>query len=167
MKKSISILILYASIMNKSNAQSTINCMGGAAVLNGNTYEVSIGEMSIVSTSSNGGVHLTQGVLQKIEVKTLSIVNNSSKIKADVFPNPTSDILNIAYNLDHSSKSSLVIFDHSGKKILEELLQNVSGNSNKQIDLSRFAAGVYTLHLQLHTNDAQIYQSTHQIVKNE
>ena len=65
----------------------------------------------------------------------------------EVFPNPTSDIVNIKFEGEKAPLTiSLVSLD--GKQMYTKTIDNFDGNYNGQLDLSKYPAGVYFVHLQ-------------------
>ncbi|MBL7788874.1 MAG: T9SS type A sorting domain-containing protein [Chitinophagales bacterium] len=165
MKKLFLILIIPASLLNIAFAQSTINCMGGAAVLNGIIHEASIGEMSAVQTLSAGGVHITQGVLQKIEATPLSIENSGMLLEIDVFPNPTADLLSLQFNNSPYADIHIEIIDISGKKLIQRDEKIQSLNKVFSFDLSTYSDGVYLLNILANDGSARYSKISYQIVK--
>lgn len=74
-----------------------------------------------------------------------------------IYPNPTSNLLNIAFG-DINSAKNIVLTDLQGKIILEE--NNINLN-NAQIDLSNFSKGIYLL--QVKVNDtAKVFKVSKQ-----
>lgn len=62
-----------------------------------------------------------------------------------VFPNPTSDFLNLNMALDkYSPQNELIIYDLTGRSMLK--LENTSMESFQKVDVSRLATGSYVLH---------------------
>lgn len=70
-----------------------------------------------------------------VEVKTLSI-NDLEKTNVRLYPNPTSDVLNINSN---TPISKVVIYNIMGQKVLYKTL----GAADATLDVSQLAAGVY------------------------
>jgi hypothetical protein len=64
----------------------------------------------------------------------------------EVWPNPTSDLVNISFNSKDAGQLEVDIFDESGKLVMQVYSGNVSGNIGEQfeVDLSDFASGSYT-----------------------
>lgn len=82
-----------------------------------------------VVTMSDGGID---------EENAISNALNDSSLTADVFPNPTSDILNISLSsIDPSENYSIILYDLKGKTI-STIESNISSKnlSNYQINLS-------------------------------
>jgi hypothetical protein len=74
------------------------------------------------------------------------ILNNEnlSDLNIQVFPNPTSDILNI--KMENQASAQLTIFDIYGKKVLEKMEVN---QSEIQLSTSSFSQGVYFLRIEM------------------
>lgn len=97
-------------------------------------------------------VYTSTAVILRAVVTTLSnqnFVENNLKI----YPNPTTDIL----NLDLQEEATLSVFDISGKQLLTQ-----KANGNTQLNLSAFAKGIYVLKI---VND-NTETKTLKIVKN-
>jgi len=80
---------------------------------------------------------------EKIE-KTVSNTFNKEFL---IYPNPTSDKLNIYYSANNNSTALFVINDFSGKELFREQKQNNIGANEKIIDVSRFSNGSYILRI--------------------
>jgi len=68
-----------------------------------------------------------------------------NEIKFNIYPNPTTDILNIQYKENVPENTSLTIYDVSGKQVLNKLAENSNLN---QINLSNLNSGVYILQIE-------------------
>lgn len=67
-----------------------------------------------------------------------------------IYPNPTSDAVNIQFQLNGGSKDvDLVLSDVLGRTLYTEQMKNFNGTYNQPLDLSREANGVYILHLRV------------------
>ena len=82
------------------------------------------------------------------ELIALPLVTNleevSSLEEVSLFPNPAKDQVNIAYDLDFSSKVMIEIFDLVGKKVFETNLGDQPAGSNlTNINVSDFTNGLY------------------------
>jgi PDZ domain-containing secreted protein len=71
----------------------------------------------------------------------------------EVFPNPTSDIVNIKFE-GKKAPLSIKVVDLNGKEMYSRIIQNFEGDYKNQLDLSTYPAGVYFIHLNQH--DEQI-----------
>jgi len=88
----------------------------------------------------------------------VSTNNLKKEIKPKIFPNPTENIIHIAFNQSWSGISQITSID--GKRLLFQ--QHIHVNT-ASIDFSNFKNGIYILHLQ--SSDGKI--SFHKIVKNK
>jgi len=62
-----------------------------------------------------------------------------------VFPNPVKDVLNIQYTLSEKKDIILEIRDITGKKVMEEKLEELTGSSETSVTLSELREGIYFL----------------------
>jgi hypothetical protein len=63
-----------------------------------------------------------------------------------VYPNPASDLLNIALTLPQSGKVTLELYDLTGRVVTSKDIQVISaGELSEQLEVSGLANGVYTL----------------------
>ena len=101
----------------------------------------SIGE-PIIATLAEGDVILTQGFHQdRYTIQTL-IEDLSSNFKVKIYPNPTTDFINVNFTENSSSsKLQIKLYDFNGKMLL---VKDVNTDSEK-IDMSRFANSTYIL----------------------
>ncbi len=137
-----------------ANAQSTFNASGGSKKLTQSQHEYSIGEMAVIATHKNANLIITQGVLQPNTMQKPSAVDNStfSNSLISIFPNPTSDVVNIVPNYNTSGKLVIRLTNLNGQLIEEKTIDNIT-TEKQQVSLLNQAAGMYLLHLQF-TNAA-------------
>ncbi len=140
--KKLSILILLMLVAFFTNAQSItpeVVSNGGDYYSNSNcSIAWTIGE-PMVETAVGTNNTLTQGFHQGL----YTLVNiekqiNNTEIK--VYPNPTSDYINIDINGANSSDYKIQLFDNLGK-----LLINKSYENSKQVSLQKYAKSTYYL----------------------
>ena len=65
----------------------------------------------------------------------------------NIYPNPTSGIVNINFILRNKVNSVLKIFDSSGRKMKEIIFDQK--NVNEKVDLSKFNSGIYILEIEI------------------
>ncbi|MAJ98697.1 MAG: hypothetical protein CMD07_05460 [Flavobacteriales bacterium] len=65
----------------------------------------------------------------------------------NIYPNPTSGIVNINFILRNKENSVLKIFDSSGRKMKEIIFDQK--NVNEKVDLSKFNSGIYILEIEI------------------
>jgi hypothetical protein len=67
-----------------------------------------------------------------------------------VYPNPTSDAVNVQFQLNGSGEDvDLMVSDVLGQRVYVQQMKNFNGTYNQAIDLSRQANGIYILHLRV------------------
>jgi len=140
--KKLSILVsmlFVAFIVNAQSITPEVVSNGGDYFANSN-YSIAwtIGE-PVVETAVGTNNTLTQGFHQGL----YTLVNidkqiNNTEIK--VYPNPTSDYINIDIDGVNSSDYQIQLFDNLGK-----LLVNKSYEDCKQVSLQRYAKSTYYL----------------------
>lgn len=64
-----------------------------------------------------------------------------------VYPNPTSDYINIEFLKSFSDKVSIKMYDVSGKTVYSSEIEKVTENDISAIDVSEFSTGVYTMQI--------------------
>ncbi len=135
------------------NSNGTAPLLGGFLVSDGQTQDVmnlSVGTHWYVCTN-----HASMGMKGMITVTALGIndfqlVNNFS-----VFPNPTTDFVNIRM-INSSFGESYRIMDQGGRFVFDGKLEDVT----TAVDLSQFASGIYFLQIGTET------RRTFKLVKN-
>jgi len=109
------------------------------------TYSTS-GSYTVVLIQSNG---LCQDTVSQTIAVTTSGINELTGIKSfDIFPNPTSNLLNINVGIQQTSDWKLSINNTVGQTILNRDVHLTSGKNTLAVDVSSYAAGVYFISLQ-------------------
>lgn len=147
----IGVFLLSASV----NAQSVISTQGNSYSNASNTIDYTIGE-PVTATVSNGSNDLTQGFHQTNVVIT-NIEDLDANILVNIFPNPTSDFVNLS--VEKFEDLTLQIYDTAGKLVEQtELSQSLTS-----VKVSHYADGTYLLTL-THKKDKKI--KSYKIIKN-
>lgn len=148
--KSMFVLIFLTSIQFSSFAQQTNNVSSNSAVINGMTFDYSIGEMTLVSTERNANLIVTQGLLQPISATeanetpgNTSLSQLSDNIK--VYPNPTQNSLFVETYETQIAEYSYQLYDGVGKVVINKSGQTQVGLNKFTLDLQSLAAGSYYL----------------------
>jgi hypothetical protein len=131
-KKTGLITICFLFGISFLSAQESINASGGVATGSGGSVSYSVGQLTYNTyTGSNGTI--TQGVQQSFEIsETLSVDNTAILLEASIFPNPTTDYLNLRLKDTNVSELSFQIIDITGKLITTKKL--VTSNTIIQMD---------------------------------
>ena len=142
MKKSIILLVLSSAL--KTTAQEVVATQGDSYSNTSAQIDFTIGEI-IINTESNGVNTLTQGFHQT-NWNFVGLANHAPEYEANIFPNPTSKILNIRTSLFENVTYTL--YDAKGKLILQDKLSS----EQTPIQVSQLAPGNYSITL---TNEIQ------------
>jgi Secretion system C-terminal sorting domain len=144
-------LILFTMLLTLSVGaqvkQEVIASAGGFNVATGNTISISwtLGETIIPTfTSQDGSLILTHGFQQKLIITAVeeNIVN---PVKITVYPNPTSEIINLEFDTPTDGEFSLYLFNAQGKMVKTD--QIGISTINKEINMQDLPAGIYYLRL--------------------
>jgi len=70
--------------------------------------------------------------------------------RVGLFPNPTSEFVNIEFVPSHTGKSSIAMYDISGKLIVSIYNGEIEKGKlyQKKVDIKPFAAGIYIIRFQ-------------------
>ena len=129
----------------QSVGPSTLNAAGGGGTIAGNTFDWSVGELTMVSTFSTPGIEVTQGVLQPPE-STVGIPKTTSVAKQiRVFPNPASTVVNIEYTSATDAALTYRLMDMTGKVISTQKVNVTSGITTAHVSMQEVACASYML----------------------
>ncbi|MBK9330427.1 MAG: T9SS type A sorting domain-containing protein [Sphingobacteriales bacterium] len=152
----IIIILLQIRILNAQTAFSTSGkSLSNAQVLIDNT----IGE-PITFTVQNATIRLTQGFQQNNYNIPTGIITAQLDVSINVFPNPTSDKLQIQLSKHYNSNLHLNLYDINGQLIWYSKMGNDVEMQN--IDVSKLASGTYILQL---TDETKGLINTYKIEK--
>lgn len=142
------------------------NSAGGSAVVNGNIYDWSIGEMVLVSTASGSGIIVTQGLLQpkwQVDYAGGSLALDQL---LDVYPVPSRDFISIRASMEQSGRLTCELQDMLGKRISSRIFELSPGTSVQQISMEGVANGNYMLRVSfLSQNKRTTLTSSYKIQK--
>ena len=161
------ILIATSSfIATAQNNSYTVNAAGGSAVISGNIYEWSIGEMVLVNTATTSNLIVTQGLLQNtnqgVGIKDAAL----STIQLLVYPNPTKDFLLVQTKLPANTQLDIAVYDLMGRVIQRKEYHIKSANEVQRIDFRSFSAGMYMLEINTELN-GETYKNSFKIQNNK
>jgi len=162
-KTTILALMLCAG---SAHAQSTLNAAGGGGTIGGNSYDYSIGEMTLVSTETSSSIVITQGLLQpeaKFATSTKDLIIAQDQMS--IYPNPTAAIVNIQPQFTTAGTMQISLLDALGKTIVRQEYKLSNGTEKQQIDISGFAIGNYLINVNF-TNNKTTLRNTYKIQKN-
>ena len=152
------ILLLICGSFNLS-AQNNNVSSGGQASSSAGSVSYSVGQIAYSSLSGTNG-SLIQGVQQPYEISIITSINDlTTDIKAQVYPNPTTDQLILSVGTEDYKNLRFVLVDLQGKVLKTDRIINPTST----LDVSKFSNGTYFLRVL--SKNKQI--KTFQIVKNK
>ena len=154
------LIILLFLLLNSVYAQNEIINSPFLIASSGDTWMqdnyilcFSVGEL-VIDTKIQDGIILTQGFHQEENYQITAINETLNNYVINMYPNPTSGILNIHSN--EAIYADIEIKDIRGgiiKSISKTLLHN-----NYYIDLSSFSSGIYFLEVLFSSSKKQVYK---------
>lgn len=141
-KAKLGALFLFLIGMAGLQAQVAVTTTGGNASGSGGTSSYTVGQIGYTTnTGTNGSV--AQGVQQPYEISIVIGVEEAKEIEllCMLYPNPTTDFVNLKLNNFKVENISYQIFDFNGKLLY---LKKVEG-SETSIDMKSYADAVYFL----------------------
>jgi hypothetical protein len=165
MKKTKHILWLLCLLVSlTSNAQSispsTLNNAGGSGIISGNTYEYSVGEMTLVNTASTPTVTVTQGILQPANNSTSISSKGFAQNQMKVFPNPASELLFVQTDfIKVGGEITFILTDVAGKTISKSINKVNVAKQTHELNIVELASGTYLLNVQYNAQNEQYFQS--------
>lgn len=118
------VAFLFSIGMLTINAQENTVSSGGEASGTGGTVSYSIGQaFYITSTDASGSV--SQGVQQPFEIQVLlGIEEHEINLYAKVYPNPTTDQINLSVGSTDTTGLFYQLYDYTGRIITNGKVEN-------------------------------------------
>ena len=145
----ILVLMLSLSAFGQDIKQQVLASAGGFDVSGDNTISLSwtLGELAIATVESGSGdIILTQGFQQSMLVIDIIQKNPELGVEVSVFPNPTSEMVNINFSAPLSGETELYLNSADGRLIYTGKL--LPGDILKQINMQQYPGGTYILRIQ-------------------
>lgn len=151
------LIATFLSGLSVAHAQSvgpaTLNGAGGSATVGGNTYEWSVGEMTVVSTATASNIVVTQGVLQPSQNASAITAEKPSASLLKVYPVPTQDVVYIQPSFNKPGRFSYQLTDAAGKMVQEQRVALQTGQELQSVNLGSLPSGNYMLRVQFADTD--------------
>jgi hypothetical protein len=149
--RKISLLIITILLAISVNAQQikqeVIASAGGYNLSADGSISISwtLGE-TIIPTfiSQDGSLILTHGFQQKLIITTVD-ENIENRVKVTIFPNPTSEIINIQFEIPTDTEIDVSILDGQGRLVMTDYIE--VSELNKTFNIQDLPAGIYYLKL--------------------
>ncbi len=132
-----------------------------------NTYLINAGTTYtyyVRAKNANGAINNSNGTLSRTAIscssaRTANSINSEEEIK--LYPNPNNGKFTLSLSKQVENKASYAIYDVTGKLIQNKELNENNLNSEIEVDISNFPAGIYMVNI---TIDNQEF--TKKVVKN-
>jgi len=131
---------------NSSNANSYVWNFGDgntSTSSNPNYTYAAGGDYIVTLTATNGDCTDTF----TLNLTSVSVSENIAFADLNLFPNPTSEILNIEFGQEMSDLVQIDLYDLTGKKVMSSQNNVSAGNNFLQINISDLESGIYFLNL--------------------
>jgi hypothetical protein len=149
MKKSTFVLFsLFAAI--SVSAQEVVSTQGDSYSNSTGSIDFTIGEV-VINTVTDGTNDLTQGFHQT-NWNFVGLEDHSPSYEATIFPNPTSEVLNIKTSMFENVTYAL--YDAQGKLVMQDILSA----EQTPIQVGQLAPGSYSLTLNNETHNLKIFK---------
>ncbi len=134
-------------------AEKKISLLSGFRVAPGSQFSASIAPATNYGSASN-----TESSLKKGLSKTATINGTKENSSYSIYPNPSSDNLNIKYELNSNSVVSISIVDFFGKtqRVVSNNLKQNAGSHEIQLNVEEMKPGVYFVFISI--NGMPAYQ---------
>ena len=157
-KTKYSVALLCSIGMLTTHAQQNTVSSGANATGGGGSISYSVGQAFYITSSDSSG-SVAQGVQQPIEIQiVLGIEEHEINLYAKVYPNPTTDLINLSIGNTDTSNLSYQLFDYSGRTLTKGKIDNV----DTAISMSKYPNAIYLLNV---TKDNKTIK-TFKILKN-
>ena len=148
LKNTLFFFLLLSSVC--VSAQEVVATQGDSYTNSSGSIDFTIGEV-VINAGTDGSNDLTQGFHQT-NWNFVSIEDHVPSYDAIIFPNPTSEILNIRTSTFENVTYTL--YDARGKLVIQDKLSSVQ----TLIQVSKLAPGAYSLTLNNDTQNLKTFQ---------
>jgi len=148
LKNTLFFFLLLTSVC--VSAQEVVATQGDSYTNSNGSIDFTIGEV-VINTGTDGSNDLTQGFHQT-NWNFVSIEDHVPSYEAIIFPNPTSEVLNIRTSTFENVTYTL--YDARGKLVIQDKLSSVK----TLIQVSQLAPGAYSLILNNDTQNLKTFQ---------
>lgn len=83
--------------------------------------------------------------LFKTDASAAGIADNDLSRSLSIYPNPTTGLVNLEYNLDNAASMKVTVTDVVGKVVMSRDLRAASGAQRQTLDLGNLSNGMYLL----------------------
>ncbi|WMJ72282.1 T9SS type A sorting domain-containing protein [Cytophagaceae bacterium ABcell3] len=148
------ILFLFTGFLQ---AQSTTLSSGGEASGDHGSLSYSVGQ-PVFSYTSNSSGSLSEGVQQAYEIDIVSGVDLPIELEATIYPNPTTDYINLRVEDESFENLSFTLTDVQGKTLLNDEVTD----KESSIPMANHNSGIYFLRVIRDNEEIKLFK----IIKN-
>ncbi len=153
-------MAMLLGLRSMAKAQPGLNVTGNSALINGMTFDYSIGEMVLVSTEKTSQFIITQGLLQPQTNKPTESTGSAGHLdpwseSIRVYPNPSDNLVFVDWTATNAARISYRLYDAAGKVVLSNALEQTIGSNKISLELQALSAGTYYLMLDGLSTDGQ------------
>ena len=144
------LLLGLLTIINSVHSQEVVSTQGETYSSPNAIIDFTVGEV-VINTFSDGTNNITQGFHQT-NWNFVGLENHTPSFEAIIFPNPTSEVLNIRASAFENVTYTL--YDAQGKLIVKDKLTA----EQTLIPVSQLATGSYSITLNNHTQNLKTFK---------
>ena len=142
-------LIAFFIVAIFTQAQESVNSIGGVDRGNGGTVSFSVGQMVYTTDSKEAG-SVVQGIQRTYRITTTDIKKLDNTLSFKAYPNPSSDDLFLEMNAFRNEKLNYQLYDMQGKLVMTNQIEI----PKTQINMRALAVGSYVIHIYDSKNQA-------------
>lgn len=118
-----------------------------------NSYSATVEDLS--SIRSSGFIYFRIKQTDRDGKFVYTVIKNvrltSKGLFASVYPNPVKNTANLTFDLDANADVTIAVIDALGKQLSVKAVKGIKGANINSVDMSKMAAGSYTIKLQTAT----------------
>jgi len=155
MKTKVKLLISFLFLgFGSLFAQETIPATGGDASGSGGSVSYTVGQINY-TTNSDGNGSVAQGIQQPFEIQiVLGVEVETIQLELAVYPNPTTDFLNLSIQNFGNNEMSYQLYDLLGKTIESKNIQS----SSTRIQMNHLQTAAYFLRVSENNKIIKIFK---------
>jgi hypothetical protein len=154
-------LLMVCVSQAQSIAPQSVNSGGAKMSQSNGSLSFTVGELVVLTQTDSEGNTLGGGFTAGATVTTVSIQEpNAEVLSIKVYPNPTTDLVNIQINHSNLEQVFISIFDLQGKEVYNGMYAGISNLIG--VNTSTYTPGTYILFLKNKNNQVL---GTYKIIK--
>jgi uncharacterized delta-60 repeat protein len=103
------------------------------------------GTVSVTETSDEGCAGTSE--LINVAIDECTGISENQANALNIYPNPVTDQLTIAFNLETKSNATVIIYNHMGQVVYQSNEIKAGNKQAVKVDVTQFIAGTYTIQL--------------------